>query len=174
MLFDALSGKNIAPHTMNWAIEHSHNKPPLFLYSLKSQLLISLDPVPHQYPNACTFIIRSLKSGRILTAHNFYPTSPCSMGLKQDERSLVFVNPDTTASELDLYSDQDMKDIEFIENKANIYELAVLFSLYKKYKPTVKKDDIFNPNSTPLVMAMLDYIKKQSYQYAYDCMSQVD
>lgn len=162
LLFDSLSGKNITLHPMTWAVSFSHNKPPLFLYSLKNKLLISLDPVPNQNEEVCTFIIRSLKSGRLLTRYNFYPTSPCAMGLKENEQSVVFVLPDATVSELNLYTDQDMKDIDFIENKANIYELGVLLSLYKKYKPTVKKDVICNPNSTPLVMAMRDYIKKKS------------
>jgi hypothetical protein len=162
ILLDAISRKEITTHTMKWALYRRHNKPPLFLYSLKNKLLISLDPVPNQNEEVCTFVIRSLKSGRLLTGYNFYPTSPCAMGLKENEQSVVFVLPDATVSELNLYTDQDMKDIDFIENKANIYELAVLLALCKKYKPMVKKDDIFNPNSTRLVMAMRDYIRKKS------------
>lgn len=163
-ILDLLSKNLIQGYEMKWAIDPLHHTPPLLLYSVKNQLLLSLDPVAHQYSGVCTFVIRNIKNCKTLTAYNFYPTSPCAMGLTHDERSIIFINQDQTVSKLDLYSAQDINTINFIEKKAHFYDLCMLLDICKKYKPIAyDHNPAVNVNATQLVMALRDYIKQHCH-----------
>ncbi len=85
------------------------------------------------------------------------------MGLTENEQSVVFLYPDDTVSLLHLYNDQDRENIDYIQQKTNIYQLFDLLHFCKKFKTKQKKDERKNINASPLVAAIRDYLKKARY-----------
>jgi WD40 repeat protein len=153
---DGLTGQAFPPYSATWRCEdvaNIDNQSPLLLYSIKNKLLFSLDLADHTDDSIYTFVIRDITDGRFLTAYNFYPNNPRAMGLTQDERSVVFLYNDNTASLLRLYTDQDIQDINFVENKANIYQLCSLFDLSKQFE-TQHTNDMYNKNTSLFVNEM--------------------
>jgi hypothetical protein len=77
------------------------------------------------------------------------------MGLTEDESKVIFHNNDDTATQLTLYNDQDDQAIDFIENKANLYQLSQLHQIYKQLKDYKSDEDI-----TTFIEAIRDCILK--------------
>jgi hypothetical protein len=140
------------------------DRAPLILCSTKNKLVLSLDTAHHTDITIYTFVVRKM-SGKFnfLTAYNFYPDNPKAMGLTEDERSVVFIYRDNTSSILDLYDEQDLNDINFIEQEANIYQLCELFQVCKQFK-TNQVISTTNSNASKLVNTMRSYIKTSKTQ----------
>jgi hypothetical protein len=155
--------KPVTQYRSKWRYAHEpdvDNQAPLLLYSIKNKLLLSLNPASYTSPSITTFFIRKLTNGRILTAYNFYPKGPRAMGLTEDEQSIVFVHPNDMVSLLHLYNDQDRENIDYIQQKTNIYQLLDLLDICKKFKTKQKKDERRNTNASPLVTAVHNYLKE--------------
>ncbi len=135
------------------------NQAPLMLCSIKNKLLLSLDPARRTDSDSdvYTFVVRKLTNGRFLTAHNFYSHNPRAMGLTEDERSVVFTHDDDSVSLLHLYNDQDLQDVAFIEEIADVRQLLEMFKFCQLYKTQQKH--LKNLNATALVTAIRDYIR---------------
>jgi WD40 repeat protein len=161
--YDGFTGQPVTHYEASWRYHATigiDNQPPLILCSSKNRLLFSLDPAQHiMANNVDTFVVRK-SSGKFnfLMPIHFYPYNPRAMGLTEDERSVVFIHNDDKVSILHLYTDRDMKDIDFIEQEAHIYQLCELFQICKQckiYQPYRTR----NYNAHTLVNTIRTYIK---------------
>lgn len=128
---DGFTGQPLPQYKTPWQQVQLDNQALLILCSLKNKLVFSLDPASHNKPLS-SLIVRKL-SGKFkpLMQYRFYQNNPRAMGLTEDERSIVFIHSDNTASRLQLYTDDDMSDANFIEQKADLYHLCVLSHMLK-------------------------------------------
>jgi len=137
--YDSKTGENLRRYFPQWRLKpfiHFDKKPPLIVCGAQSKLLISLDPVQSVRNRGYTFVIRKM-SGKFdfLAEHNFHPNNPVVMGLTKDEQSIAFIDNHDQASLLNLYDEEDISCINFIENTADIFLLCKLLDLHKKLKP---------------------------------------
>ena len=107
---------------------------PVMVWSDTSKLLLSLDPAAHTDDRMCTFVVRKSTDGRFLAYYNFMPDNPIAMGLTQDEKSVILLDKDNNACQLDLYKKGDIQNIDFIIKKANFYQLCCLRHATKNIK----------------------------------------
>ena len=112
---------------------HITNLSPALVFGSKSNLLFSLDPV--DYGNCvykCT--IAKVSDGTSIASLKIFPNNPVTMALTYDERLIVFMHADDTASTLELYDQQETAVLDFITKKPNVYTLCCLWALHKNYE----------------------------------------
>ena len=134
---NCLTGELLKHYPAPWRLREIplDNQGPLIVCSKLNRLIFSLDSTTHNSETIPTLIVRKA-SGKFnfLTTYNFYPNNPKIIGLTKDERSLVFIHNTGNASQLNLYDDQDMEYVNFIEQKANFYQLCELLQICKDHK----------------------------------------
>jgi hypothetical protein len=108
----------------------ANDQGPLMLLSKKNNLLILLDS--HATNNKIdTLIIRDATTGRKLASLDHAHPAPIAMGLTKDEQSIIVVDETNKAYQIDLYNDEDIENIDFIEHKASLLELCSLWQICK-------------------------------------------
>lgn len=164
IFIDGLTGKHSKQYYAEWhSSDNSKNEIPLFLWGSKNNLLFSLNPTDDTDNTLSTLIIKKLSKGRELASYSCNKSN--SIGLTQDENNIVFIHEDNSISLLTIYDDQDLKNINFIEEKANIYQLCQLYQLYKNSKndPQIYKKR--NANATEFISSITTLLSKmQNYK----------
>lgn len=119
------------------------NQAPCILWG-DNDLLFSLDPASHTDSKICTLVAYNASTGRFLTAYKFFPHNPIAMGLVKDQREIVFVHNNGKTTEMSLYGHCNYSEMDFIENKANLYELCCLWQICKDKEVAVDQADSQN------------------------------
>ncbi|HSC24677.1 MAG TPA: hypothetical protein VLB80_00470 [Candidatus Babeliales bacterium] len=115
-----------------WYTKNIHGigyKKPFILWNEKNNLLLIF-----KFPNK--LIISDSSTYKKLTTYTLDFNNPTAMGLTEDENTIVFVDENDEVYKLNLYTEEEINDIEFITTKANIYQLCELWNIYK----TIPKD----------------------------------
>jgi hypothetical protein len=152
---------NYDPFRVIWRCEDVasiDNQAPLILWG-NNDLLFSLDPANHTDQNIFTFVIRNSSTGKFLMAYNFFPHNPIAMGLAKDERSVIFMHKNDKMSQILLYPSRENENIDFIENKASLYELCCLWQIGKSW-PEKQLDGQNDKNASKFIEKMQSMIGK--------------
>lgn len=101
---------------------------PLTLWGDRNELLFSFNP---DFCNNYKFRIYKSVNGAFLAGYDFGLNYPIAMGITQDERTIIFKDKNGIISKLDLFNLTDLEDIDFVEKKANWYQLYSLLQTCK-------------------------------------------
>lgn len=155
VFYNAINHQFITQYYARWCVQRRIDNPmPLVICSPKSKLLFSVDPA--KYDEYCSTVTIRKSSGKFdfLAACTIYPHTPCIIGLTKDEKSLILTDIYDASLRLDLYTHQDLNEIEFISKKANLYQLCEMLQLCKEMKKNK-----FDGKSKIFVDAMRQYIQ---------------
>lgn len=156
-LLDGLTGKSVEKKCtpvcaqQNFVRESIPKIAPLIIGSSKNQLIISTYHTTIQ----CHSSQNGAWLGTIPTDHAI-----AQIGLTTDENTIIFMDNDENAYQLSLYSDEEVNDINFIANYANIVQLYTLLNIHAHNKKIDK--------ATTCVEAIKSYIQEhQKYHQAF-------
>lgn len=127
---DSLTAKLIKQYRAEWCLSQEiplNNQNLLTLCSDKNNLLILL---VNKDALKSSLVIRNATNGKLLSLYNFFLSDTIkAIGLTKDENNIVFLHNNNSVALLNLYKNQHLEDIHFIEEKANFYQLHQLFSI---------------------------------------------
>jgi len=138
ILRNGSTGEGIRQYKKKWCFSDAvdiNNQPPLFLISSKNNILFSLD-LNKWTNNTSNVTIRKLSNGKILFLGHVGFKNVRAIGLTKDENDIICTDKKHETVLLNLYNQQDIKIIDFIEKKANIVQLCELYQIYKTCKPS--------------------------------------
>lgn len=140
---------------------YPNNQTPLMLHSNKHNLLFLFNVEKDIEGILNRFTIRELLTGKWLISQ-FFPGNSKAMGLTEDENNIIFIHEDNSTSLLNLYDNQDLQNINFIEKEANMYQLCLLYYMYKNSENDFKKQSNRNAHATEFVTTITSFIQKYS------------
>ncbi len=113
-----------------WSLDNADDKSPIFLLDQDNDLLFVLDPVDYQN-KVDKFTILKASNGKCLATHKIFPRKTFSyeikgMGISKDKKTIVFMDEYDDMSQLHLYDDEEIRDIQFITEQADWYQLCCL------------------------------------------------
>ena len=151
----------------DWEMAYTFDREPELMWS-EDNILFSLDPIEGENSK---FIVRNAIDGRCLASYNFCSNDPVVMGLTKDGRAVVFVERNGRAHRLDLYDEQDYKNIEFIKQKADLYRLCCLWNICKEVKVEQIDDyDLKAPFFVKVMKFWIQDIDKNDYSSITQCI----
>lgn len=104
---------------------------PLMLWGDRNKLLFLFNP---DFCDILKFRIYKSANGGFLAGYDFGLNYPIAMGITQDERTIIFKDKNGTISKLDLFNSIDLDDIDFVEKRANWYQLYSLLQTCKSIR----------------------------------------
>lgn len=147
------SNQALRKYLMHWSYRSPENTDmPLMTWSNKHKLLIS--------SFNGNIILRKTTTGKCLDSSYSGPKF-IGLGLLKDKNSIILMDEEEKAYQMELFSKADCDTIDFIEKKANIIQLYEILILYRQHHKSLFSSSPDSARAQAIVKSIESYIYQQ-------------